>query len=1817
MPGRPLADAIVVISPDTRYFRTLADTQLRKELAGLNPKIRIGLDQKAAQTALAAFQVRVKAVSEQLNNMRMDVKGDKAAEAKIAAAQVKVLAITKAMASMTMAADTKKLDAQILAKQAEVRKLQASMSKFKMDADATKLALKIAKLEAEARSLEKQLEDMDVDADVSVLEAKFNAVHAELALLKRDASDLDLVMNNVAALRSIAVARAELAALQQQARDTRLGVEIDPAKIAAFEVGLLGIEAAMQKLDETTKKAHADSNAFVGIISGTRWWNISILGVGAWHVVLDGLLETLIAVTGATIALTAGVLGVADAAQDVGIHLKGVWETSAALHQVIPPLSGSFKALSAAMAPRTIELFGGGLDLMASQTGNLLHEIEPVVNLFDTWIAKIDLWVGAQHQFGKAVSGGLVYLDQFGQIFGNLGIAITNLLSKDPGIAELLGKLIIAGTQLLVAFSKLPGPLVETALALHGIYLWGKVLVAAPILAFAKSLGILSTAQVKAAENALHFRNILSFFLTNPFGWAIAAAASLSFLGYQLAQADAHARNFIGGLEQGLQELSGGQAILAISSDIGQLNAEISRVPARIGNTELTLVNFARNAGHSFNQVSYDLNKGNIPGALADIGRTAYNAVRAFMGWANIGPVIRQAENDTGAYRGEIIKLTREQSKMFAVTGRLVTGQNDLHIGAVSLTQAWALMDIAGVKASDRFDVMWQKVENLVAGYKGLSVQGGILKNSVNAISFAALQQESKVSDLNSAWDAFFKTVTGGESGFLSFAQQTIGLFRVMDQTSLKMNESNGKVSTSMNGLAKASKGTTVSMTGLNDVSINARETFLRSAEAANAQVDSLTLLASAAGLGAKGTDLLSRATKDMVASLLPAASRSRALTSVLYALAQRGGYGGANSFKALSEWAGKTKDPLKDLDSITTTLTTDAANLTDDIKNLSVALGQTLNTAMAAAILQAGGGQKVFDAFATAVLHTAFNSKQQQAAATNLAGQLLALTGNANDARNEFITFAQQMHLSREQASQLWDEIRGKLTPSLVDQANRVLPHIRGAFSDWARLGLSQSKDEANHLWSTLTGKLGPYLNNNLASAVLSSKQKFEAWAGPAGNSGLGLTKKQAGALYDELRTLQGYINNMHGKNISIVMVGNASYQIKDLGTGTTQAIGTHTAAGRGAGGMLISAGTGPTADDVPVWASRGEFITRASSVAKYGIEAMNAVNQGQAVISYAAGGAVRKFAGGGAVQESAGGGAVREFAGASAYAGGGLLSYAQQAPIPRLYPFPGDLRNTTQNAMQAETVRLMTAALRASEAAARKAFLAARVPNVGSGVARWLPVVLQALALNHEPSSLARQVLYQIQTESGGNPNAINLTDINAQHGDPSRGLLQVIGATFDTYHIPGTSWNIYDPLANVAAAINYARHVYGPSLMRGGQGLGSGHGYALGGLIRKMAAGGLVGMASGGRIPLGKYLPQLKTAQRNEAGDYGGLRKAYLTDLAHAKAGSWTSGHRAGITSELGTLAKRQTAEVAAYNAIISHGTSGANLKAMASKVRAVATTSRDKDLSHSHPGWTHGLQYWLGVLTHLAQADVAPVYGGSQVKLQFGPWLARLKAAEKDQEHDLFWLFAAFYHGLTHAGKGSWLYKNKTAVRQRLYALALKDKAEDAAYKDLVSHATGSAANLDAMAGRIRKVGSTARTELNAVQPALLGHRPGGYPAQVRQVQDSLRLLIKLTSTPPFNPAWVPGNLGPSHTAIGGVLQFDTGRGVLAPGMNLAWNGTGRNEPLSSNRAGGSQPVVLEFAGGGGSDLEQLLFQIIRRTVRVRGGGNVQTAFGRGS
>ncbi|RSS70758.1 transglycosylase SLT domain-containing protein [Streptomyces sp. WAC06614] len=110
--------------------------------------------------------------------------------------------------------------------------------------------------------------------------------------------------------------------------------------------------------------------------------------------------------------------------------------------------------------------------------------------------------------------------------------------------------------------------------------------------------------------------------------------------------------------------------------------------------------------------------------------------------------------------------------------------------------------------------------------------------------------------------------------------------------------------------------------------------------------------------------------------------------------------------------------------------------------------------------------------------------------------------------------------------------------------------------------------------------------------------------------------------------------------------------------------------------------------------------------------------------------------------------------------------------------------------------------------EAASRSA---ARTPVFANNLDGWIKEALFIMKREGIPGTYAG-IKRNIMRESSGNPRAINNWDINAQNGIPSKGLLQVIYPTFKAYHVEGTKFDQYDPVANIVAACNYAADRYG---------------------------------------------------------------------------------------------------------------------------------------------------------------------------------------------------------------------------------------------------------------------------------------------------------------------------------------------------------------------------------------------------------------------
>ena len=262
---------------------------------------------------------------------------------------------------------------------------------------------------------------------------------------------------------------------------------------------------------------------------------------------------------------------------------------------------------------------------------------------------------------------------------------------------------------------------------------------------------------------------------------------------------------------------------------------------------------------------------------------------------------------------------------------------------------------------------------------------------------------------------------------------------------------------------------------------------------------------------------------------------------------------------------------------------------------------------------------------------------------------------------------------------------------------------------------------------------------------------------------------------------------------------------------------------------GGYISGPGGPTDDMIPAWLSNGEFVIRAAMVRRYGRQLLEKFNRG--MLNPGGGSGIPGFKDGGLAAPRKTADYLSNVMSLSNKVGHSDTFTVKTVAVPPnkdieadwvgLSQIPWvpkvevgvDAINVTRNT---EWTTFMTALT--------KFFKGLMTPgNIPytptAGVEQWRSLVVQALKMTNQPASYADIVLHQMQTESSGNPNAINLTDINAQKGTPSKGLLQVIDPTFQAYKYPGYD-NIWDPLSNILASIRYVLGRYGsiPAGMRG---------------------------------------------------------------------------------------------------------------------------------------------------------------------------------------------------------------------------------------------------------------------------------------------------------------------------------------------------------------------------------------------------------------
>ncbi len=165
-----------------------------------------------------------------------------------------------------------------------------------------------------------------------------------------------------------------------------------------------------------------------------------------------------------------------------------------------------------------------------------------------------------------------------------------------------------------------------------------------------------------------------------------------------------------------------------------------------------------------------------------------------------------------------------------------------------------------------------------------------------------------------------------------------------------------------------------------------------------------------------------------------------------------------------------------------------------------------------------------------------------------------------------------------------------------------------------------------------------------------------------------------------------------------------------------------------------------------------------------------------------------------------------------------------------PEVLPAPSAVGESDVQALS-KAAKLAASAASAASAATEQA-----EPQPGTaypagedhGLDGW---VAQALSLLGLPQVLASGVKAIIMHESGGRPDAINLSDSNARAGHPSQGLMQLVPSTYRAYVLPSLADRpITDPVANITAGLRYMIANYGLATVAAG-GRYSGHGVYLG--------------------------------------------------------------------------------------------------------------------------------------------------------------------------------------------------------------------------------------------------------------------------------------------------------------------------------------------------------------------------------------------------
>ena len=1287
--GFALADAFVRIRPTATGFRAEATAEIKAALAGIKPEVNVGASTAAAQLKIAALQGLLSNLARKVYSARL-VTDDARFQAQLARDQALLTAINRTIAKPEIdLLGAMNAEAQLLGIAGHLDKINATISTAHIAIDDADLERRLALLTVQLAELGARAYQIRINADPRQV-VTIDRLITGISQLSDKVSTIDF---NVIGIDQLAVAEQKFQELNR-------------------EIGVF-MPSALNRAGQSWFRWAALTNRvtlFGGFLGAS-----GILGsIAVWHILADAIIEVVAVLGPAALAFGAFAVAAADSARNVVANIRAISTVSAATHVFVNGLGASLNRLETAMAPHVYLIFGAALQVINNRMGLFSQLAQGAAGVMDNLAARAERAITSS-SFQSLLAHAVTDLAKIGDIIGNLFGIFGNLIKMITDWARVLLEAVDVATRALENFTALP--VVQTigrwVIGAHGFWVWVGLLttaVAGLIPGLARMTGLMSDS-TRAASGFSRVKGAAQDLGTG----ALVAGVRIDQFAQRMIRAG-FATRLLAGAEEGAgigtKLLAGGVGALVSIPVWGWVAAGVVALGI-LGYALISTKTKTQQWVDSLQQVidrsSWANVTGTITTSLARVNEAVANSAKNF----------KAATVSVSAYGVKVGSIGQNLTGAIQQSNDLRTAQQQLgdqlniagfRLGAMAakyggLRNAMGLAILAGIKVQDLLHANaneWaldlEKIDALIQGYRQMGIGAGALGNSVKVLEVTTNDQITNVQRLTQAWTQFFQIVSGGESTFVSFAQQMLAVKQAMSPLStITATTSNGlaRFRTGATAAGAAANNAGASLTGLNAASLQLRSTWIQAIGAAQTYYNALQTQSAAATDAARGQALLHRAGADLIRILAPAARGSDVMKQAIFALAQQFGFSAAQMQRFITH-AGTVKKNEQDLQKVNDILARSVSNVGRDWAQMATTLSGMVKNALEQVAFSSTGATKQ-----AAVLADTLRSQGPASQA-------------AHNAYVKLVTDLRESGLSAQQAN----DYVAAFTKGMGFNAQTIL---NGA---GARAGLQGDTRREIALFQTVQGLVAAYSNGLTRN-----------WAATAaGRSARAQLIADLIATGEKAHLSQGAIANMIAEILKIPK--SEALKLLMTGTGHFSILGTSIGAGGQRFGGRGPGTTGGGAPGVPV-AATGMRVPGTGNRDSF----LAALTPGEAVVPKHLVPHVAPFLAAHRVPGFASGG----------FAGSGTIQ--QVAPPAGAWAFQQyvDFKSQMISSMEAA---MKSAAAAAAAAAAATRFMPGASRFGGSSAAL-------AFARANLPAGWSWDALFRLwMQESGWNPYAVNPT-------------------------------------------------------------------------------------------------------------------------------------------------------------------------------------------------------------------------------------------------------------------------------------------------------------------------------------------------------------------------------------------------------------------------------------------------------------------------